>query len=133
MEHNHREVQRCGASALSGLRQGIAAWRSTCLGPQGRMPERLWREAVLLAGELGADRVASSLGLNRVALGRRLGRLAPIERSAGPATFVDVTAAFAPSTPLALEIVARDGTRLRFQGPLDEIRSLVLSVVREGP
>jgi AraC-like DNA-binding protein len=95
------------------------------------MPERLWREAVLLARELGPERVASALGLSRSALARRMSDLTPVARPARTPAFVDVTAALAPSPPLALEIVARDGTRLRFQGPLCEVRSLVLSVVRE--
>lgn len=97
------------------------------------MPEGLWQEAVVLAGELGPERVASSLGLSRASLQRRLGRPRFARRPAVPLAFVDVTAALAPPAPLALEIVAGDGTRLRFQGPLEEIRTLVLSVLDRAP
>ena len=97
------------------------------------MPEGLWQEAVVLAGELGPERVASALGLSRAALERRLGGLPRMRGPALSPTFVDVTAALAPPAPLALEIVAGDGTRLRFQGPLEEIRSLVLSVLDRAP
>ena len=97
------------------------------------MPERLWREAVLLAGELGLERVASSLGLSRLALERRLGTLGPTSDVPDRPVFLDVTPALSPSAPSALEVVTRDGTRLRFHGPLDEIRSLVLSVLDHAP
>src|SRR6185436_3261329 len=116
------------AGRLAGLRCEINEWRSTCSGPQGRMPERLWREAVLLAGELGPERVAQSLELNPSALGRRLGRLEPTRAVPRSPVFLDVTPASSPPSPVTLEVLARDGTRLRFQGPLDDIRSLVLSV-----
>jgi len=125
-----REYRRSGVAAL---RHRIEAWRSTCTGPQGRMPERLWREAVLLAGEHGLERVASSLGLNRLALKRRLGTLEPAGSVRERPVFLDVTPPLAPSLPSALEVLARDGTRLRFHGPLEEIRSLVLSVLEHAP
>ena len=121
------------ASRLAAVRRRIDAWRSTCAGPQGRMPEGLWREAVLVAGELGAERVASSLGLSRSALERRLRTLARTNVVPDRPVFLEVTAALAPSAPLVLEIVARDGTRLRLEGPLAEIRGLVLSVVDHAP
>ena len=131
METQHPRAHR--AASLAALRSRIRAWRSTCLGPQGRMPESLWREAVLLAGELGPERVASSLGLSRSALGRRLGTVAPPSDVAAHPVFLDVTPALPPLAPSALEIVVRDGTRFRFQGPLEEVRGLVLSVLAQAP
>lgn len=86
-----------------------------------------------MAGELGPERVAQSLGLSRAALVRRLGSL-EVERAVPrEPVFLDVTPAFSPPSPLALEVLARDGTRLRFQGPLDEIHSLLLSVLDRVP
>jgi hypothetical protein len=94
------------------------------------MPEHLWRSAVALAGELGLERVASRLALNRSALERRLGTT---RRKPDRPLFLDVTPARAPLAPSALEVLARDGTRLRFEGSLEEVQSLVLSVLARAP
>lgn len=97
------------------------------------MPERLWREAGLLAGDLGLERVASSLGLSRSALERRLGAVEPARSVRERPVFLELTPRLAPAVASGLEILARDGTRLRFQGPLDEILRLVMSVLEHVP
>lgn len=129
-----RISQASSRGRLAALRREIEGWRAGCAGPQGRMPERLWRDAVSLAGELGVERVASSLALNAAALGRRVvgfGNTRP-PRPAHP-VFVDLTPCFAAPEPLELTLVARDGTRLRLRGSPGAIESLVHSVLERAP
>jgi hypothetical protein len=97
------------------------------------MPERLWREAVVLAQELGAESVSTELGLSRAALERRLGTCRPRGRAPARAVFLDVTPAPGPSPSSALEVETRDGTRLRLMGSFAELRALVLSVLGQAP
>lgn len=77
---------------MAALRGEIEGGRAGCAGPQGRMPERLWRDAVRLACELGVERVASALALSAEALPRRAGDMARAE-PALPA-FLDLTRCF---------------------------------------
>jgi hypothetical protein len=98
------------------------------------MPERLWREAVSLARELGVERVASGLALSAVALGRRVVGVGDTmsDRPARP-VFLDLTPSFATPEPLELTLVARDGTRLALRGSPGAIEALVHSVLERAP
>jgi len=132
MEMHRTLVCRGGSRELAALGRRIGAWRSGCSGPQGRMPERLWRETVALAAELGCARVASALGLSPRALERRLGSHPAPGPSPARAVFLDVTPAARPSPPARLEVEARGGMRLCLEAPIDALRALVRSVLREA-
>lgn len=88
-------------------------WRSTRR--RGRIPIRLWDEAVDVAREFGVERTAEVLALDPVALQRRVDGLGAPLAIAEPATFVDVIGHL--PTPTAMEGLAefedRHGQKIR--------------------
>jgi hypothetical protein len=126
-------LQTSSRGRLAALRRAVEGWRSGCVGPQGRMPERLWSEAVALAGELGVGRVASGLALSAAALDRRVRSGDARPRRPAQPVFLDLTPPFVAPEPLELTLVARDGTRLALRGSPGAIEALVHSVLERAP
>jgi len=108
--------QRAAEGQLGGLGRRIDEWRARQ--PRRRaMPERLWAEAVRLAGEVGRYRVVCCTRLNHESLSRRL-REARARKACGDgARLVELRGsdllATGGSAGSVLELDAPDGTRLR--------------------
>ena len=119
-------------SDLQTLRRRLDAWRARCRGPQGRIPEVLWRAAVGRARRAGVEPVAAALHLNVGALRRR------VATTAAPQHAPPVTAAFvelglvAPAATCQLEVEAPDGAKLSIQitGPLPDLAGLLVAFRR---
>lgn len=117
-------------SDLSALRQRIAAWRASCLGPSGRMPDALWRDSAAAARKHGAERVADTLDLSLAALQRRLEAM-PAEPGPTRPAFVELGFTSKPQSS-ELEILSPDGAKLtvRVPGPPSELCGLVEAFLR---
>ena len=123
---------RGGEAELLTLRRRLDAWRAQCRGPQGRIPEALWRAAVGRARRAGVEPVADALHLNVAALRRR------VATTAAPTPVPRVTPAFvelglvAPAATCQLEVEAPDGATLaiRITGPLPDLAGLVAAFGR---
>ena len=123
---------RGAESDLQTLRRRLDAWRARCRGPQGRIPEALWRAAVGRARREGVEPVAAALRLQVAALRRR------VETTAAPQHAPPVTPAFvelglvAPAASCQLEVDAPDGAKLsiRLTGPLPDLAGLVAAFRR---
>ena len=123
---------RGGEADLQRLRRRLDAWRARCRGPQGRIPEALWRAAVGRARRAGVEPVAAALHLNVGALRRR------VATTAAPQQAPPVTPAFvelglvAPAATCQLEVEAPDGATLsiRITGPLPDLAGLVAAFRR---
>jgi hypothetical protein len=102
---------------LAQVAKRFAHWRQSRTTPRGRIPNRLWDQAVALAQVLPLARVATRLGLCPTVLHERCAgpRAAP-ETAALPAPqqFVEVRASsiWPPSTT-EVEVQRADGARLR--------------------
>lgn len=94
----------------------LAEWRRSHR-PPTPLPEQLWHQAVELAGEHGAYKIARALRLDYAVLKRRLGKAAwavPSPEGGSVATFVEVVAPFSGSIgECALEVDAPEGGRMR--------------------
>jgi hypothetical protein len=94
----------------------LAEWRRSHR-PPTPLPEQLWHQAVELAGEHGAYKVARALRLDYAVLKRRLGKSAwevPSSNGDSVATFVEVIAPFSGSIgECELEVDAPGGGRMR--------------------
>lgn len=123
---------RGGKSDLQTLRRRLDAWRARCRGPQGRIPEALWRAAVGRARRAGVEPVAEALHLNVGALRRRV-ETAAAPRAASPLTpaFVELGLVGAAAT-CQLEVEAPDGAKLsiRMTGPLPDLAGLLAAFGR---
>jgi hypothetical protein len=88
-------------------------WRSTRR--RGRIPTRLWDEAVDVAREYGVKRTAELLALDAVTLQRKIGGSSAPPAIEEFATFVDVTPQRPPSTTMEgfAEFEDRCGRKLR--------------------
>ena len=119
-------------SDLQTLRRRLDAWRARCRGPQGRIPEALWRAAVGRARRAGVEPVAEALHLNVGALRRRVETIAALQQ-APPVTpaFVEL-GLVAPAATCQLEVEAPDGATLaiRITGPLPDLAGLVAAFGR---
>ena len=123
---------RGGESDLQTLRRRLEAWRARCRGPQGRIPEALWRAAVVRARREGVEPVAAALHLNVGALRRR------VETAATPRPTSPLTPAFvelglvAPAATCQLELEAPDGAKLsiRITGPVPDLAGLLATFGR---
>lgn len=117
---------------LQQLRRRLDAWRARCRGPQGRIPEALWRAAVGRARCAGVEPVAAALRLNVIALRRRVEAVAA-STVAPPLTpaFVDLGLVGAAAT-CQLEVAAPDGTKLsiRTTGPLPDLAGVLAAFRR---
>ena len=123
---------RGGEAELQTLRRRLDAWRARCRGPQGRIPEALWRAAVVRARRDGVEPVAAALRLKVAALRRRVETAATL-RAAPPLTpaFVELGLVGAAAT-CQLEVDAPDGATLsiRITGPLPDLAGLVAAFGR---
>jgi hypothetical protein len=123
---------RGGEADLQTLRRRLDAWRARCRGPQGRIPEALWRAAVGRARRAGVEPVAEALHLNVGALRRR------VATTAAPKQAPPVTPAFvelglvAPAATCQVEVEAPDGAKLsiRITGPLPDLAGLLATFGR---
>ena len=101
--------------ALTQLTHHFAQWRQNRRTPRGRIPHRLWAQAVTLTASLSVTRVAHQLGLTPHALKKRRAALKATASPLPPAQvphFVEVAAAWrTPATKV--EVQRPDGTRLR--------------------
>jgi len=101
--------------ALTQLTHHFAQWRQNRRTPRGRIPHRLWAQAVTLTASLSVTRVAHQLGLTPHALKKRRAALKATASPLPPAQvphFVEVAAAW--RTPVTeVEIQRSDGARLR--------------------
>jgi hypothetical protein len=110
---------------LEGLRRRVAGWRQTRR-RHGPMPEELWREAAVLARELGVSRVSHAVGIGYAGLSDRVGASGPQAAESGETKnrFVELSGAqWAASSTLGaasgplIEVVAADGARLTIRLP----------------
>ena len=126
------KLLRGGEADLRTLRRRLDAWRARCRGPQGRIPEALWRAAVERARREGVKPVAAALRLKVAALRRRVATTAA-PRPAPPVTpaFVEL-GLVAPAASCQLEIEAPDGAKLsiRITGPLPDLAGLLATFGR---
>lgn len=107
-----------------GLRRRIERWRDAGR-PGKRMPEELWGEAVALAREHGAYRIASELGLSYWVLKQRAeetGAPGPLPFPLGHTPqFVEIDLGEAGATSV-IEFERGDGVRLRIRlGPRERL------------
>ena len=119
-------------SELQTLRRRLDAWRARCRGPQGRIPEALWRAAVGRARRAGVEPVAAALQLNVAALRRRVETAAAVK--AAPSVtpvFIDL-GLVAPATTCQLDVEAPDGAKLsiRMTGPVPDLAELLATFGR---
>jgi len=123
---------RGGEADLQRLRRRLDAWRARCRGPQGRIPEALWRAAVGRARRAGVEPVAEALHLNVGALRRRVATTAA-PKPAPPVApaFVELGRVGAAAT-CQLEVEAPDGAKLSIQitGPLPDLAGLLVAFRR---
>lgn len=104
--------------SVRSLQRRIARWQRARVG-RARMPERLWREVLDLAEEIGPYRAASDLGLSYPTLKRRFD--ARHQDGAGESAelpaFIEWLAPGGGETvaECVLEMVSRGGTRLRLE------------------
>ena len=123
---------RGGESDLRTLRRRLDAWRARGRGPQGRIPEALWRAAVGRARRAGVEPVAAALQLNVAALRRRV-ETAAATQPAPPITpaFVELGLVGAAAT-CQLEVEAADGAKLsiRMTGPVPDLAGLLAAFGR---
>ncbi len=109
---------------VAAARQRIERWRATKR-PGHAMPAELWAEAVALALDRGAYRIACDLGVSYESLRNRIERAAAAEASAAtkPVGFVEVRGAelLEEGEPFSaeIELSAVDGSQLtmRLSGP----------------
>jgi len=113
-----RQRQAAAAGRVERIRKLIDRWRcrrKRC----SPMPERLWDEASLLAGELGVHRIKCALGLNYESLKKRVGKVAEQRGSAGvkAPSFVELSGAqlLGPARGAVVEVSDADGGRLTVQ------------------
>jgi len=119
-------------SDLQTLRRRLDAWRARCRGPQGRIPEALWRAAVGRARRAGVEPVAAALRLKVAALRRRVATPAvPLPAPPVPPAFVEL-GLVAPAATCQLEVAAPDGAKLsiRITGPLPDLAGLLAAFGR---
>ena len=128
LPNGERDLVASSPSDLSRLRQRIAAWRASCLGPSGRMPDALWRDSA--ARKHGVERVADTLGLSLAALQRRL-EATPGEAEPKRPAFLELGFLAKPPS-CELEILSPDGAKLtvRVPGPPSELCGLVETFLR---
>ena len=122
---------RGGEAELQTLRRRLDAWRAQCRGPQGRIPEALWRAAVGRARRAGVEPVAEALHLNVGALRRRVATTAPKPVPPVTPAFVEL-GLVAPAATCQLEVEAPDGATLaiRITGPLPDLAGLLATFGR---
>lgn len=113
--HGRRDIQK--PSELAQLAKRFAAWRKTrAVG--SRIPEPLWRAAVVLAGHFGPSRTAMALKLGYYALKERFDEATLTREDARkPAprpTFVELPAASLAGPPeCVIEFENAAGSRMR--------------------
>ena len=81
-------MARAGRSATEGrvkrVKEQIDCWRGGKRKRCSPMPERLWREATVLAREFGVHRMKCALGLNYKTLKKRVQKSGDQERARAP-------------------------------------------------
>ena len=106
--------------ALERTRQQFERWRKTRrLGT--RIPERLWRSAVKMAGRYGINRTAGTLGIDYYSLKKRAQAHEVASRrgaksrpgNASIPTFVELPPAQMDTTECILELEKASGTKMR--------------------
>jgi hypothetical protein len=112
-----REGQAAAARRVERVKKQIDRWRckrKRC----SPMPERLWREASLLAREFGVHRIKSALGLNYGCLKKRTEKVAEGGSAVSKAaSFVELSGAhlLGPARGAVVEVSDADGGRLTVQ------------------
>lgn len=101
------------------VRQRLEQWRQLPRSEgRRRIPERLWRAAVELAGQHGTYRTARALGLNYQNLKDRLGSAGQREGAAHEergGAFVELTPAFVGGPECVVDLEDGTGARMRIQ------------------
>jgi hypothetical protein len=123
---------RDGKADLQSLRRRLDTWRMRCRGPQGRIPEALWRAAVVRARRAGVEPVAAALHLNVAALRRRVRTAAAVlPAPAATPAFIDL-GLVASATTWQFEVEAPDGAKLsiRAPGPVSDLAALLAAFGR---
>lgn len=107
-----------GRDLFCGARHEFCRWRNAKK-PGSRIPDRLWSLAVELARVHGVWRTARELGLDPVAVKKRLSMTTEVEKTSSDhglaGAFVELPGwGIAPTSECVLELVDEDGrTRLR--------------------
>jgi len=102
-------------SRIARARRRFDSWRERRGQGPRRIPEPLWRLAVVLAGRYGIHRTARSLGLNYTTLKERAAECGALRPDAKPA-FVELVPTGAPLLSGSLiELERSGGAKLRIQ------------------
>ena len=102
-------------AVIERVRGQFVAWRRQKQGRE-RIPEALWRSAVVAAEQYGVHRVSRALGLDYVRLKRRVGEQVVTEgqRSGSDAVFVELDGrVMETATGCVVELEKAGGTRMR--------------------
>ena len=97
-------------NTLEWLQKRLDAWRKSKK-PRSRIPETLWAAAVRAAVQYGINRTAKTLRLDYYNLKKRHAASA---KDPAPA-FIELQPATSSASEYAIELEARDGTKMRIQ------------------
>lgn len=126
--------------SVAEVRAELAAWRRKHGGRGKPIPPRFWAQATELAGRDGVIATARALGLDRARLERRMqgaGGAAGAAREASP-RFIELAASevLPPSGQVTLEVLGRDGERLRLHlssATTEQLVTLLRAFARRAP
>ena len=106
------------------LRTEIFDWRKAQNGVRRVIPERFWRDALLLAGTHGGYKTAAFLGLPSGSMHRRLKVLSAVSTGKKvantPLRFVDIPIPLAKPTDAIIELLHDGGEKLMIRVPSSE-------------
>jgi hypothetical protein len=102
---------------IEKVREKLDAWRAgrRSGASRRRIPEQLWRQAVKLAAEHGADRTRRALGLNHRSLKERIEKAGRTQEAQQP-TFMELPGGLMPPCGgSVVELESGDGQKMRIQ------------------
>jgi hypothetical protein len=117
---------RPSASDVRATRRAVEAWRSTCQGQHGRIPEALWARAVECALRHGVETVAMQLGIRPGTLLRRVEAQKGRTESEKP-VFIELGMPSSSPQGCEIELERADGAKLSIhvQGQCPDLQALL--------
>ena len=100
---------------LEALRERVIAWRSKKK-RGGRIPEKLWGEAVAVAQRAGVSPTSRLTGFSYTDLKKRVSATPSVPEATAPPNFVAIEVpSAAPDARLAVELTRADGSKMRIE------------------
>ena len=123
--------------SLVRVQAELASWREHHGGRGKPIPDRFWVQAITLARNEGVSATAKALRLDEARLARRMQTATgPVEEPEARFIELDVACVLPPSGQVVLEVLGRDGERLRLHlagASTEQLVALVRAFAREAP